>query len=187
MDKYTTEEKVAQQPGMTRRDFVKGTGGAGLAVAAGTGLGLFGGQAPAFAQSRELHILEWSSFIKPADVETNRQAAEFGKQEGIKVRVEHINANDLNARATAAVESGAGAPHSGQEKRSREDWKSSVSNSPSGFFARRNMPTLCSHCNICSAPQIVRQRQFRQDSSMGSGKSSIFGPCSQGAWSNGFE
>lgn len=77
-------------------------------MAAGTGLSLFAGQAPAFAQSRELHILEWSSFVKPADVETDRQAAEFGKQEGIKVRVEHINANDLNARATAAVESGAG-------------------------------------------------------------------------------
>ena len=93
---------------MTRRDFIKTTKGAGLALAAGTGVGLFGGQAPAFAQTRELHILEWSSFIKPADIETDRQAAEFGKQEGIKVTVEHINANDLNARATAAVESGVG-------------------------------------------------------------------------------
>ncbi len=108
MEKHAQEEKITRQAGMTRRDFVKTTGGAGLAMAAGTGLGLFGGQAPAFAQTRKLHILEWSSFIKPADVETDRQAAEFGKQEGIEVRVEHINANDLNARATAAVESGAG-------------------------------------------------------------------------------
>ena len=105
MDKNTTEAKAVPQSGVTRRDFIKTTGG--LAMAAGAGVGLFG-QAPAFAQERELHILEWSSFVKPADVETDRQAAEFGKQEGIKVRVEHINANDLNARATAAVESGAG-------------------------------------------------------------------------------
>ncbi|MCZ6876028.1 MAG: extracellular solute-binding protein [bacterium] len=105
MDKHTTAKNVALPQGMSRRDFIKTTGG--LAVAAGTGVGLLG-QAPAFAQARELHILEWSSFIKPADVETDRQAAEFGKQEGIKVRVEHINANDLNARATAAVESGSG-------------------------------------------------------------------------------
>lgn len=99
MDKQTVSVEVTRQPGMSRRDFIKTT--SGLAVAAGTGLGLFG-QAPAFAQDRELHILEWSSFVKPADVETDRQAEEFGKQEGIKVRVEHINANDLNARATAA-------------------------------------------------------------------------------------
>lgn len=105
MDKQTETTKVAWQPGMSRREFIKTT--SGLAVAAGAGWGMFG-QAPAFAQERELHILEWSSFVKPADVETDRQAAEFGKQEGIKVRVEHINANDLNARATAAVESGAG-------------------------------------------------------------------------------
>lgn len=105
MDKQAAAGKVAPQHGMSRRDFIKTT--SGLAVAAGTGWSLLG-QAPAFAQERTLHILEWSSFVKPADEETDRQAAEFGKQEGINVRVEHINANDLNARATAAVESGAG-------------------------------------------------------------------------------
>jgi multiple sugar transport system substrate-binding protein len=92
---------------LTRRQFVKGTGLAAAGVA-GAGLGLFGGKAPAFAQSRELHVLEWSSFVKEADVEVDRQAAEFGKAEGIRVKVEHINNNDLNARATAAVESGTG-------------------------------------------------------------------------------
>jgi multiple sugar transport system substrate-binding protein len=101
-------QAAVNKTGLTRREFVKAASSTGLALAAGTSLSLFGGQAPAFAQSRELHILEWSSFVKPADVETDRQAEEFGKQEGIKVRVEHINANDLNARATAAVESGAG-------------------------------------------------------------------------------
>ncbi len=92
---------------LSRRGFVKSAAGAaGVAVAAGAGM--FGGKAPAFAQARTLHILEWSSFIKPADKFVDKQAAEFGKQEGIKVRVEHINANQIPARATAAVESGSG-------------------------------------------------------------------------------
>ncbi len=34
----------------------------------------------------------------------DQQAAEFGKQAGVKVTIEHINANDLPARATAAIE-----------------------------------------------------------------------------------
>ena len=67
-----------------------------------------GGHPPAFAQQRTLHVLEWSSFVAPADVERDRQAAEFGEQAGVKVTIEHINANDLPARATAAIEGGTG-------------------------------------------------------------------------------
>ncbi|MBI4639516.1 MAG: extracellular solute-binding protein [Candidatus Tectomicrobia bacterium] len=94
--------------GLSRREFVKTTAKAGVALATGAGLGLFGGKAPAIAETRTLHILEWSSFVKQADVERDRQAEEFGKQAGVKVTVEHINANDLPARATAAIEGGTG-------------------------------------------------------------------------------
>jgi multiple sugar transport system substrate-binding protein len=97
----------ASRDGVTRRDLLKSTGAA-VAAATGAGLGLFGGKAPAFAQARELHYLEWSSFVKEADKEVERQAEEFGKMEGIKVRVEHINNNDLPTRAAAATESGVG-------------------------------------------------------------------------------
>jgi multiple sugar transport system substrate-binding protein len=97
------------QGSVTRRDFVKTAGVAGLAAATGTGLGLFGGRAPAFAQSRTLHVLAWSHFIKEADaLMRNELVPEFHKATGIKVTYETINANDLNARATAAVESGTG-------------------------------------------------------------------------------
>ena len=95
--------------GMRRRDFLRGAGTAGAAFAAAAGTSWFGGQAPAFAQRRTLHVLEWSSFVAPADVERDRQAAEFAKHAGVKVTVEHINANDLPARATAAIEGGTGA------------------------------------------------------------------------------
>ena len=93
---------------MRRRDFLARTGKAGVALAAITGTDWLTGKAPAFAQERTLHVLEWSSFVAPADVERDRQAAEFGKQAGVKVTVEHINANDLPARATAAIEGGTG-------------------------------------------------------------------------------
>ena len=100
------DENAAQ--GLSRRAFIKATGHTGMALAASAGLGWLGGTAPAFAQTRTLHILEWSSFVKEADVERDRQAAEFGTQAGVKVTVEHINANDLPARATAAIEGGKG-------------------------------------------------------------------------------
>jgi multiple sugar transport system substrate-binding protein len=75
-----------------------------MALAAAVGVEFGGGKAPAFAQTRTLHILEWSSFVKEADVIRDQQAADFGKQAGVKVTLEHINANDLAARATAAIE-----------------------------------------------------------------------------------
>ena len=86
--------------GMTRRAFLSTS----MALAATAGVEFVGGRAPAFAQTRTLHVLEWSSFIPAADVVTDQQAAEFGKQAGVKVTIEHVNANDLPARATAAIE-----------------------------------------------------------------------------------
>ncbi|HEX7928594.1 MAG TPA: twin-arginine translocation signal domain-containing protein, partial [bacterium] len=108
MERKDKARKNGSGEGLSRRDLLKTTGAA-AAVATGAGLGLFGGKAPAYAQARELHYLEWSSFVKESDKEVERQAAEFGKAEGITVRVEHINNNDLPTRAAAATESGVGA------------------------------------------------------------------------------
>ena len=109
MDHETAPEQQKKSvPGISRRTFLNTTGKVGIALAAGAGLEVWGGKAPALAQTKTLHILEWSSFVKEADVERDRQAAEFGKQSGVKVTVEHINANDLPARATAAIEGGKG-------------------------------------------------------------------------------
>lgn len=87
--------------GMSRRTFLS----AGMSLAAATaGVGFLGGHAPAVAQSRTLHVLEWSSFVAAANTIRDQQGEEFGKQAGVKVTIEHINANDLPARATAAIE-----------------------------------------------------------------------------------
>lgn len=109
-DRKQGAEPQATEPhknGVTRRRFVQTTG-TGLAVAAGTGLGLFGGKPPAKGQRRTMHVLDWSSFVGPADTEVDRQAEEFGKMEGIDVRVEHVSNNNLQPRAASAVESETG-------------------------------------------------------------------------------
>ncbi len=97
-----------QGRGITRREAIK-AGGAGLAVAAGGGLGLFAGKAPVYAQQRTVHSVQWSHVIPQADEELHRQVAEFEKATGIKVTNEHINLNDITTRASAAVESKTGA------------------------------------------------------------------------------
>jgi multiple sugar transport system substrate-binding protein len=90
---------------LTRRRFVETTAIAGGALLAAPFLG---GKAPAYAQARKVHYLQWSSFIPDADVEIDREAAEFTKATGIAVTAEKINQNDMTARITAAIESGSG-------------------------------------------------------------------------------
>lgn len=97
--------------GISRRRFMKTAGqAAGAALAGAGGLALIAceKQPPAQKSARSVHLLQWSNFIKAADEELMRQAKEFETQTGIKTTIETINANDLLARATAAVESGNG-------------------------------------------------------------------------------
>ena len=85
---------------MDRRNFLRTAGVAGIVAA---------GRAPAFAQGTKLHIVRWNDFIPEADVELKRQAPEASKALGADVTFEFINANDLQPRITAAVQSGSGA------------------------------------------------------------------------------
>ena len=85
--------------------------GAG-AIAAGTG-GLAGilasGRAPAYAQSASLHWLRWADFVPASDkLLKEKIAPQCEKDLGIKLNIEMINANDLQARTTAAIQSGTG-------------------------------------------------------------------------------
>src|ERR671919_3089371 len=85
---------------MERRSFLKLTGVEGILAAR---------KAPAWAQGTKLHIVRWVDFIPEADVELKRQAPEASKALGAEVVFEFINANDLQPRITAAVQSGSGA------------------------------------------------------------------------------
>ena len=102
----STTPENAFKNAMTRRKFVETTAVAGGALVAAPFLG---GKAPAYAQARRVHYLQWTSFIPAADEEIDRQAAEFTKATGIDITVEKINQNDMAARITAAIESGSGA------------------------------------------------------------------------------
>jgi multiple sugar transport system substrate-binding protein len=93
---------------MNRRDFLKGTGIAGGVAVAGVGEMLAARRAPAFAQGTRLHILRWVDFIPACDVELKRQAGDAGKALGAEIQFEFINANDLQPRITAAIQSGGG-------------------------------------------------------------------------------
>src|SRR5690349_16015638 len=82
------------------------------ALAAGTG-GLAGilasGRAPAYAQTQTMHWLRWADFVPASDVLLKGEITKLCEKDlGMKLTVETINANDIQARITAAIQSGAG-------------------------------------------------------------------------------
>ena len=86
--------------------------GAGAAAAATGGLAgvLASGRAPAYAQGTGLHWLRWADFVPVSDqLLKSKIVAQCQKDLGIKLTVETINANDLQARITSAIQSGTGA------------------------------------------------------------------------------
>ncbi|MFB3819751.1 MAG: ABC transporter substrate-binding protein [Candidatus Methylomirabilales bacterium] len=96
--------------GLDRRTFLKAGGAVGAAAALGGIEGiLLSGQAPAFAQGTTLHLVRWNDFIPEADVVLKQQMGEASKALGATVNLETINANDLQPRLTAAIQSGSGA------------------------------------------------------------------------------
>ena len=84
-----------------RRTFLATTG-------AGLGAILASRTAPAFAQGTKLHVLRWVDFIPACDVELKRPAGDATTALGAEVQFEFVNANDLQPRITAAIQSQAG-------------------------------------------------------------------------------
>jgi multiple sugar transport system substrate-binding protein len=92
---------------MKRRKFLKATG-AGFAATGLAGI-LAAHRAPVFAQANTVHILRWNDFVPAADkVLREVYVPEVQKALGVKLNVETVNANDIPARATAAIQSGNG-------------------------------------------------------------------------------
>ena len=85
--------------------------GAGAVAAANGGLAgiLASGRAPAYAQGASVHWLRWSDFIPASDqLLKNKIIPEGEKALGMKLRLETINANDIQARVTSSIQSGNG-------------------------------------------------------------------------------
>src|SRR5216683_7479074 len=77
--------------------------------------------APANISGATVTLLQWNHFIPTADPFFKQQADKWGKQTGVNITVETINANDLTPRFTAAIQGQSGptifqmqylAPHS---------------------------------------------------------------------------
>ena len=95
-----------------RRKFLKLSGAGAIAASASGGLAaiLASGRAPAYAQAAtSVHWLRWADFVPASDkLLKEKIVPECQKALGIKLNVEMINANDLQARTTAAIQSGTG-------------------------------------------------------------------------------
>ena len=85
--------------------------GAGAIAARTGGIGavLALGKAPAYAQGTTVHWLRWNDFVPASDkVLRDQIIPECAKALGIKLNIEMINGNDIQARTTAAIQSGSG-------------------------------------------------------------------------------
>jgi len=98
-------------PRVTRRRFLQISGvGAAAAQTGGLASLLATSRAPAYAQQTTLHWLRWNDFVPASDqLLKTKLAPQCEKDLGIKLNIETINANDLQARITSAIQSGTGA------------------------------------------------------------------------------
>jgi ABC-type glycerol-3-phosphate transport system substrate-binding protein len=87
---------------IARRKLLKGAGGMAAILASGTG--------PALAEEKNVHWLRWTDFVPASDaLLKGKFVQEAKKQLGITLKMETVNANDLQSRITSAIQSGTGA------------------------------------------------------------------------------
>src|SRR5437879_13087629 len=55
-----------------------------------------------------IRLLQWTSFVKQADAEFKRQAAEWGTANGVTVAIETVTGDQLQPKTAAATEANAG-------------------------------------------------------------------------------
>jgi len=93
-----------------RRKLLKLSGAGAVAAGAGGMAGILAaGRAPAYAQGATIHWLRWNDFVPASDQLLRKEiAAECQKALGIRLNVETINGNDIQARITSAVQSRSG-------------------------------------------------------------------------------
>ena len=104
-------KRVVKQSGhrMTRRGLLTAAG-AGIAGAAATRLVApwEAGAAPAQIRGTSLRILTWSHFVPAYDTAFDKYANEWGVENAVTVRVDHISIDDLPARIASELAAGAG-------------------------------------------------------------------------------
>jgi multiple sugar transport system substrate-binding protein len=96
---------------IARRRLLKLSGsGAVAAQTGGLAAILASGRAPALAQETTVHWLRWADFVPASDVLLKGPITqECKKATGITLKLETVNANDLQSRITSAIQAGTGA------------------------------------------------------------------------------
>src|SRR5207253_4237566 len=89
-------------PSLTRRQFLTTTTGAGLAGVLATGI------PPARGQQREISYLCWNNFAPASDKKRAEIGQRFTKDTGIKIKIDHINAEQQPAKYASEVQTQAG-------------------------------------------------------------------------------
>jgi multiple sugar transport system substrate-binding protein len=94
-----------------RRRLLQLSGTAAVAAATGGLAGILAaGRAPAYAQGTTLHWLKFVDFVPPSDqLLKGRISEECQKALGIRLNIEAIDGNSVQARITSAIQSGTGA------------------------------------------------------------------------------
>ena len=90
---------------ISRRTFVKAGSAALTAASSGVAGSLSVRRAFAYSPGTSITFLLWQNVSPPANAEIVRQAAQWGKENNVSVKVEQINANDIPARAVSALQS----------------------------------------------------------------------------------
>ena len=95
---------------ISRRGFVRTTSGGALAASTGGLAGILAsGRSPAYAQAQTMHWLRWADFVPASDVLLKGEITkDCQKALGMTLNVETINANDIQARISASIQSGNG-------------------------------------------------------------------------------
>ncbi len=92
-----------------RRSVIKLAGSAAAVASTGMAGILATGRTPAYAQQKTVHWLRWVDFVPASDTLMRKELMpEAEKALGIKINFETVNGNDLQPRATAAIQSGSG-------------------------------------------------------------------------------
>ncbi len=81
-----------------------------LSASGGMAAILASGRSPALAQESNVHWLRWTDFVPASDaLLKGKFTQDCKKATGINLKVETVNANDLQSRITSAIQSGSGA------------------------------------------------------------------------------
>jgi ABC-type glycerol-3-phosphate transport system substrate-binding protein len=111
-----SQGKKKAKSGWSRREFLRTAGVAAVTIAFPEIIISCGPQSsgtptaavPKPRKGASIRLLQWTSFVKPADAEFTRQATEWGDANGVKVAVERVTGDQLQPKTAAAVEANSG-------------------------------------------------------------------------------